>query len=336
MTDLGAILGAGAGRRQVRLLFSCAGRRVELIQAFIRAARALHLRPFIHIADIDNMVAAAGVADRVHEVPPVSDSAYVTALRRLVRREKIDFLVPLIDPELAPIAKARDLFLADGCVALVSSPEVIQQCQDKLQTAGFLRENGIDTPETWLPPEVLRRRRHSFPYFLKPREGSASKGNYVIRSREDLNIFTRRVPDAILQEFVPGIEHTIDVYTGYDGVPRCAVPRQRIEVRGGEVTRARTVRQEGVMATGMRVAEALGACRGAITIQVIVTPEGRVRVIEINPRFAGGVPLSIQAGADFPRWLLMEWMGRVPRIRPGQFRDGLTMLRYHQSFFRTV
>jgi len=72
---------------------------------------------------------------------------------------------------------------------------------------------------------------------------------------------------------------------------------------------------------------------GLITIQLILSPERRIRVIEINPRFGGGVPLAIHAGANFPKWLLTEWLGRRPRIRLDQFRDGEIMLRFHQSFF---
>jgi carbamoyl-phosphate synthase large subunit len=74
--------------------------------------------------------------------------------------------------------------------------------------------------------------------------------------------------------------------------------------------------------------EKLGAGPGVITLQLFLTGDGKVRFIEINPRFGGGAPLSIKAGADFPRWILQELTGRKPRIRPETFKDGLTMLRY--------
>jgi len=46
----------------------------------------------------------------------------------------------------------------------------------------------------------------------------------MLRNQDDLEAFVPRVPDAIIQEFVPGVEYTLDVYAGYDGVPRCVVP----------------------------------------------------------------------------------------------------------------
>ncbi len=87
------------------------------------------------------------------------------------------------------------------------------------------------------------------------------------------------------------------------------------------------------MAVGGRVAEMLGECRGVITVQCIVTPDRRIRVIEVNPRFGGGVPLAIHAGADFPKWILSELLGKRPRINPTGFRDDIAMLRFDDSVF---
>jgi carbamoyl-phosphate synthase large subunit len=333
MGEAGKMLGAGAGRRDIRLLFTCAGRRIELITAFIRAARRLGLRPQVHVADAEAQFAAACAADHAHHVPPASSPGYIEAILRIARKHRIDLLVPLLDVELAKLAAARPAFNRLSCWPLISSPPVIDICHDKLLTFRFLSAHGIDTPETWTPGQILRRRRHRFPYFLKPRCGSASQGNFVLRNREDLEALAPRVRDAIIQEFVPGIEHTLDVYAGLDGQAHCVVPRRRIEVRGGEVTKARTVKHPGLMAMGARVVTALHDCLGLITIQMILAPDGRIRVIEINPRFGGGAPLAIHAGADFPRWLMLEWLGRRPRIRLDGFRDGEVMLRYHQSFF---
>lgn len=330
-TEFGA---AGRGRTDVRVLFTCAGRRVELIQAFGRAAEQLGISLSVHVADAEPHFAAACIAQRAHRLPRTHSPDYVPGLIEVARREQIDLLVPLIDLELQAISDAREQFAELGCHAVISSPQVVRTCGDKLATWKFLSERGIPAPKTWLPDEVLGRTEHSFPYFLKPRWGSASKGNCVIRSLEDLQGLGPAAQGAIIQELLEGAEHTLDVYTGADGRPRCVVPRRRIEVRGGEVTKSLTVKHDGIIATGVRVAEALAECVGTITIQLFLRDDGAIHVIEINPRFGGGVPLAIEAGADFPRWLLAEWLGRPADIRLDNFRPGVLMLRYHQSFFR--
>ena len=57
-------------------------------------------------------------------------------------------------------------------------------------------------------------------------------------------------------------------------------------------------------------------------------------VVEASPSpilgFLGDV---FRAGADFPRWLMAEHLGRRPRIRLDGYRDGVHMMRYDQSVF---
>jgi carbamoyl-phosphate synthase large subunit len=168
---------------------------------------------------------------------------------------------------------------------------------------------------------------------MKPRYGSAAVGNFVIHGLDELRTLGRRVQDALVQEFVAGAEHTLDVYCGFDGRPRCVVPRKRLEVRNGEVSKSLIVKNTRIMAVGKQVAEALGECRGVVTVQCMLMPNGRIRVIEINPRFGGGAPLAIHAGADFPKWMLQETMGLKPRIAPSAFRDDVVMLRFDDAVF---
>ncbi len=315
------------------MLFTCVGRRVELVQAFRRAAARSGIRMVVIGADASWLAPAMHLCDRAVLVPGVARADYVRSLLRIVRDHEVDLLVPLIDHELLILSKARDRFAQAGCTALISSERVVATCRDKIRTFRFLTSNGIDTPRTWTLTEALKLRRHRFPYFMKPRAGSAGLGSYKITNADELRTLGRRVPQAIVQEFVPGVEHTLDVYAGFDGRARCVVPRRRIEVRGGEVGKALVVKDARMIETGRRVVEALGECVGVITIQCIATPGGRIRVIEINPRFGGGVPLAIRAGADFPRWLMMEHFGRRPRIGIDRYRDCVQMLRYDQSVF---
>ncbi len=324
----------GTGRSAtVNLLLTCIGRRVELVRAFRQAAKALKVHLVVHGADASWLSPALHLVDRPHLVPSIESGDYLNALLHLVRREGIDLLIPLIDSELPLIAACIDRFAEIGCRALISSPAVVEICHDKLLTSRALTAAGIDTPRTRTWTEAMKLRRHRFPYYLKPRSGSAAMGNYVIRDRDELAVFGRRVTDAVVQEFVPGDEYTLDVYAGLDGRPRCVVPRKRIEVRSGEVSKGMVVKNRAVMAVGRKVVAALRECRGVITVQCIVTPQGRIRVIEINPRFGGGAPLSIHAGADFPGWILQEHLGRRPRIDPAGFHDAVTMLRYDESVF---
>jgi len=317
----------------LRVLFTSAGRRVALIESFRLAARRLRIPLTVIVADAARLAPTMHVADVSRVVPKIGARGYMAAIKKIVRRDRPDLLIPLIDDDLMPLARARDAFATSGCRAVVSSPEVVRTCRDKMLTYAFLRARNIDTPATWTLDEALARKRHRFPYFLKPRMGSAGLGNARIDDLEALKFYGARVPDPIVQELVVGREITTDIYAGFDGVPRCVVPRERMEVRSGEVSKGKVVKDSAVTETARQVVEALGDCVGVITLQCIVDAHRRIRVIEINPRFGGGVPLAIAAGADFPRWLMTEARSRRPRIRMDGFREGLHMLRYDEAVF---
>ena len=72
----------------------------------------------------------------------------------------------------------------------------------------------------------------------------------------------------------------------------------------------------------------LGAGPGVITVQLILTKDEKIKFIEINPRFGGGAPLSIKAGANFPKWILQQLIGKKTQIKFDGFKNNLIMLRY--------
>ncbi|MDP6380390.1 MAG: ATP-grasp domain-containing protein, partial [Phycisphaerae bacterium] len=203
---------------------------------------------------------------------------------------------------------------------------------DKEKTYEFLVEHGFDTPQIFT---YSRARKGPFPLFMKPRHGSSAKDIHFLRSRSALEFYRRSSGENVIQEFISGEEFTIDVFADSSGKARCAVPRKRLEVRGGEVSKSLTVRHEEIIAQSMRLVDELKGCFGAITIQCFLTPEGQIKFIEINPRFGGGIPLAFRAGANYPKWLLQMQLGREPDFDAGVWQDGLFMLRYDESIFKT-
>ncbi len=315
---------------RVNILLTCIGRRVSLLQAFRKAMADLGLEGRLCGADVSGRAPAFHLADEGVLVPPVHDASYVDEVLKVCRERNIGLVVPLLDWELEALAEARERFAEVGARMLISSPRVVHICRDKVETFRFLKQAGLGTPEL-LDPEAAEG--GAFPIFMKPRYGSNAKDVHKLNDAESVRFWRHRVDGAILQEYVFGDEFTVDVYAGLDGVPRIAVPRQRLVIRGGEVAKGQTVRHRRVIAESLQLVEALAECAGVITIQCFLTPDGDVRFIEVNPRFGGGVPLAIRAGADFPRWILEHHLGREPAIDPEAWEDGLLMLRYDAEVF---
>ncbi len=313
------------------VLFTCIGRRVSLLNAFRRAAGRLRRPTHFYGTDTTGLSPALQLCDEGFVIDPITFPKYLSQLRSIVRAHHVGLLVPTIDLDLRLLAENRDGFERLGCRVLVSNPDVIDICQDKRKTCRFLQRHGFDAPATWSVAAALRadrKKAFAWPCFLKPWDGHAGKGTTVVRGRTELLYLSKRVPNAMCQELIGGTEFTCDVYVDFARHVRCVVPRQRLEVRSGEVSKARVVKHSRIMEEASRLVETLGAGPGVITLQLFETPQGRIKVIEINPRFGGGAPLSIQAGANFPRWILQELAGKRPRIGLDAFQDGLTMLRY--------
>jgi carbamoyl-phosphate synthase large subunit len=171
------------------------------------------------------------------------------------------------------------------------------------------------------------------PVIVKPATGSGSVGIARAATMGELRHHLDTVPNAIVQEIATGDEYTLDILADFGGTPRCVVPRKRIEVRAGEVSKAVTVRNERLIAAGRRIVDLLPGARGPLNLQCFLAEDGRLAFIEINPRFGGGFPLSAAAGAHFPRWII-EWVrGGDPEIGPDDWQDGLYMLRYDEGLF---
>jgi carbamoyl-phosphate synthase large subunit len=309
-------------------LFTCIGRRVSLLNSFRRSARELKINAHFFGTDTTKLSSALQLCDKGFLVKPVTDANYIKQLLTIVKTNKVKLLVPTVDLDLKLLAQNRSKFAAIGCRALISTPYVVDVCQDKRKTYRFLLKNGFDTALTMSVQAALSKKKLNWPCFLKPWDGYASRGNAVVNNRKELLFFAKRIPNTICQEFIEGTEHTCDVYVDFSMKVRCVVPRKRIEVRAGEVSKGQIVKHPHIMSEAARLVETLGAGPGVITLQLFLTDDGKVKFIEINPRFGGGVPLSIKAGANFPKWILQELLGKKTNIRLDNFKDNLIMLRY--------
>ena len=315
-------------RNNLNVLFTCIGRRVSLLNSFRRAAKQLKTRATFCGTDTTQLSPALQLCDKGFLVKPIKHPGYIKQLLSIVKNNRINLLIPTVDLDLKLLAQNNSKFTALGCCVLVSSPEVLDICQDKRLTYRFLVKKGFDTPVTMSIRSALSDRKLNWPCFLKPWDGSAGKGNAVVHNRKELALFAKKIPNPICQEYIQGTEFTCDVYVDFEKIVRCVVPRKRIEIRAGEVSKSQVVKDKHIMSLAKNLVETLGAGPGLITLQLFRDKKGKIKFTEINPRFGGGAPLSIQAGADFPKWILQEMLGRKTNIRFDGFKDGLVMLRY--------
>ena len=321
-------------REQPVVLISSAGRRVELLRAFRETVRDQGGR--VLGVDITPYSPAFQDADEAFIVPRCTTPEFVPALLDICRTHGVDLVIPTLDPELPVYAAARDEFAAIGTTVAISRPDVAAIGGDKQQTHDWLVANGFPTVQQGTLDDVeADPGAWAFPLIVKPRFGSASIGVGIVRDHDELARAASQ-PDALVQTLAPGVEHTIDLLTDRDGRCLAAIPRRRLEVRAGEVSKAVTVRDPALIELAEKLCAALPGPYGALNVQVFAGDEpGQLAVIEMNARFGGGYPLSYAAGADFPLALVQDALG-LPRTAPLEgWQDGLVMLRYDAAVFVT-
>jgi len=309
-----------------RILFSSPGRRVELIKIF---RKEFGDSVMLFGASNDPSSPSFFFLDRIFTVPKdISRDDHAERLLEICRKNAVDLLIPLVDPELLVISRYRSHFEKSGTLALISDYESVQISADKLKTFQFFKNIGIPTPETWELKdfEDLEPR---YPVLLKPRYGSAGKGIYKVHNIDQLRALS--TPEHIVQEIATGYEITMDIFGTGDG--RCiqAVPRLRLKVRGGEVERGITIWDPRLLEYARIISKHFKPF-GAINVQLFRDNKKHM-FTEINARFGGGYPLSYRAGANFPR-LILKMLKREPiEEELGNYKKGIYMLRYDEAVY---
>lgn len=315
-------------RLRPNVLITAGSRRVALVNGFRQALEAQGGGRVV-VTDVNPLSPTVFVADRAYRVPLSSDGGYVDEVLRIARHERCGLVVPTIDDELTAFATAARRFLAAGIRVAVSPATTTALCHDKLAACHELSARGVAAALSWLPRDVPCQ--PTFPLFVKPRFGRGGVGAVPIRHGRDLAFFVDYVEDAIVQEYLVGPEFTIDMVCDWAGVPIAIVPRERVVIRAGVSDRGRTVRDPALLALAQACASAMPFA-GPVNIQCRVV-EGRPTVFEINPRFSGGIPLTIAAGVDVPAILVALASGAHVRPRIGQFKENLWMTNYETSVF---
>ena len=313
------------------VLVSSAARRVALVEIFRRVLEEVGLPPRVVAADAAPLSAACAVADRAALVPPCTDPDFVPSLIEICREEEIRLLIRTIDPELSALAAARADFAAVGTTVAVSAPEVVRTTSDKRLAHGLLVRHGLPTVEQ---DEVatVRSAGWDFPLVVKPVAGSASEGVQVVTTPTAFEAAVES-GDVVVQRQARGEEYTVDCLVDNVGRMLGGVPRRRLTVRGGEVSKGRTVDVPALTQAAGDVCAALPGAFGVLNVQMFLDPDdGSISIIEVNPRFGGGYPLSHAAGAPFVRWLIQHAWGLRAELDMS-WRDGVVMLGFDDAVF---
>lgn len=311
----------------MNILFCSAGRRVELLKDF---RKSMDEGDRIIAADLSNLAPALYAADKYYLVPRIDDPTYIDTILDICRKEKIDAITTLIDPEIELLAKNRARFEEIDVEVLAPYVETAELCFDKFKMYQYLTAHGIPTPDTWGDYSsaivAIESGSLAFPVFVKPRTGSGSVGARRVQDAETLKILCEADPTLIIQRLMDG-DLDADVYI--DTISHKAVSafsKRKLETKIGGASKTISFKDENLFAFIRKITELL-KFNGPVDMDFFYQ-DGTYYLSEVNPRFGGAYLHAYGAGVDFVKLIKNNLNGYENAPVFGNYEDDVVMMMY--------
>lgn len=318
----------------MNLLILSAGTRNKIVQYF---KAALQGEGRVIATDMIELAPAIYEADAYYIVPRMTDEHYLDVIYDICRKEKIDGVLSLIDPELSLLAAHESDFSMLG-VKIIGSP--YEQCErslDKFQMYQWLSSHGYHCAKSYMDKEQffsdLEEGKISFPVFVKPAKGSASIAISKVYDKETVDLLFAHEEGLMIQEFLNGQEIGADVYIDMiSGEVVSVFTKKKLKMRAGETDKAVSFKDEKLFLLIEQFVKESGFS-AQIDIDIFDV-DGDYFISEVNPRFGGGYPHAYESGADHMEMIINNLKGNANDKQIGNYRDGSVMMKYVELMVR--
>jgi len=278
----------------------------------VNIIRALEGKVRIIATDCNELSVGLYMSDVWFITPKATEDRFINVIKDICFRERIDIIFPSHSEEIRRFID--EPVLSNKIV--ISDKKVFDITMNKVLCGAFIRNLGLLTPKQYC---------REFPVIVKPVIGTGSKNVSVAHNQKELDFYDGR--DMFFEEFIGGIEYTVDGVSDFKGKMVCALPRVRLEKRGGLATKCVTEKNDILVGMVKKIVEGLKLV-GVWNVQCIKRGEDYY-FIDVNNRFpSGGMPLATASGMNMPLILIDILHGIKPKV---ELVYGKTMLRFWDS-----
>lgn len=320
----------------MNLLILSAGTRNKVVQYF---KKEFGSEDKIIATDCSNLAPAVYDADKFILVDRITKNGYLESILDICKKEEIDGVFSLIDPELSLLAKEKDKFFAIHTTPIVSDYDLVETCFNKYRMYQMFQNMGIRTAKCYLNKELFLKDKVagkiSYPVFVKPVCGSASIHINKVTSDAELDVLFSLYDDLMIQEYMDGKEYGADVYIDMiSGKVTSIFLKEKIKMRAGETDKSVSVKDEELFKNIISFAQEAGF-KGMIDIDIFKIGK-HYYFSEVNPRFGGGYPHAYECGVNFPKQVYNNLCGKENPVRIGEYRTGICMMKYNEVMIRDM
>lgn len=320
----------------MNILILSSGTRNKIVQYF---KKALAGNGKVICTDMSSLAPSVYEADKFYTVPRMTAPGYIDVILDICKKEEIDGVLSLIDPELSLLAQNREKFAAIGTTVIGSSYELCEMSLDKYQMYQWLKAHGYHCAKSYMDKQAfyedVAAGKITYPVFVKPARGSASIAISKVYDRETIDLLFSHSDGLMIQEFLEGQEIGADVYI--DLITHRVVSiftKKKILMRAGETDKAVSFRDEKLFQLIRQFAEEAGFL-GQIDIDIFQV-DGEYFISEVNPRFGGGYPHAYECGCDHMELILNNLQRIANERRIGNYEEEVCMMKYNEVMVRKI
>ena len=297
-------------KKKIKILIVPAGSRMSIpVIKFLKKDKWIK----VVSADINKLAAGLYLSDKAYLISPFSrEKKFFSDLKKIILKEKIDILIPGLDPLLVKFSKNQSYFQKLRVKVIISPLKTILITRDKWKTYQALKDV-IPMPKSFLRKNDVDI---SFPLFIKPRGGSGSIDVFKTRNKAELEFYFSKIISPIIQDYLEGKEYTVYCLVNMEGRLLFSIVRERLETKAGVSVIGRVVKHKKIEDIALKISKKL-KFQGPFFFQV-KEKKGIPYVTEINARFGGGMPLSCAAGPNIYLLSVKLFMGKrltIPKIK---------------------
>lgn len=312
----------------MNFLILSVGTRNKIVQYFKRAIAG---NGKVIATDMSDIAPAIYEADKYYKVPRITDPSYINVIIDICKKEKINGLLSLIDPELSLLAQHKADFEALGVTVVGSSYELCERALDKMQMYNWLRKNGYRCAKSYVDKEQffcdVETGIIQYPVFVKPIRGSASIAISKVYDKEAIDLLFSHNENLMIQEFLDGQEIGADVYIDMiSGEVVSVFTKKKLVMRAGETDKAVSFKDEKLFALIEKFCNDSGWV-GQIDIDLFEIG-GEYYISEVNPRFGGGYPHAYECGCDHMTLIKNNLQAIANKKSIGNYANNVYMMKY--------
>ena len=285
----------------MRILLTNTGRRTYLINFFLDVRKKYNLKIFI--SDPSKYVPTFYLDKNIKSFksPKSVDTVkYLSFIKKIVNKNKIGVIIPISDFELSLFSKQKDYFDKKGVKILISEKTIVNTCTNKKVLKEFCVKNNF------LSPEIYENKKDfKYPLIIKKIKGFGSKGLKLIKKKEELTKFNKKM--FLAQKYLKGKEYGVDILNDLNGNYVDCTIKKKLLMRAGETDKSKIVINKNIENFCKKLSYKLKHI-GNLDADIILKKK-KIYIIDLNPRFGGGYPCTHMSGKNYIDFLIRELKG---------------------------